>query len=69
MSKIGCLIYGISHLPNIVKGLVKKYGNCNVRCIGVRDQFRLGGGGAEVSCPNILSIACSKIKWFCPNIT
>ena len=38
--------------------------------IGVRDQFRLGGGGgAEVSCPNILSIACPKIKWFCPNIT
>ena len=25
--------------------------------------------GAEVSCPNILSIACPKIKWFCPNIT
>ena len=25
--------------------------------------------GAEVSCPNILSIACLKIKWFCPNIT
>ena len=32
--------------------------------IGVRDQFRLGG--AEVSCPNILYIACQKIKWFCP---
>ena len=30
---------------------------------GVRDQFRLGGGGgAEVSCPNILSIPCPKIK-------
>ena len=25
--------------------------------------------GAEVSCPNMLSIACPKIKWFCPNIT
>ena len=25
--------------------------------------------GAEVSCPNIFSIACPKIKWFCPNIT
>ena len=25
--------------------------------------------GAEVSGPNILSIACPKIKWFCPNIT
>ena len=35
--------------------------------IGVRDQFRLGG--AEFSCPNIFSIACPKIKWFCPNIT
>ena len=33
--------------------------------IGVRDQFRLGGGGgADVSCPNIFSIACPKIKWF-----
>ena len=33
-------------------------------------SFR-GGGGAEVSCPNInfVSIACTKIKWFCPNIT
>ena len=27
-----------------------------------------GGGGAEVSCPNIFSIAFPKIKWFCPNI-
>ena len=35
--------------------------------IGVRDQFCLGW--AEVSCPNIFSIACHKIKWFCPNIT
>ena len=26
-------------------------------------------GADEVSCPNILSIACPKIKWFCPNIT
>ena len=25
--------------------------------------------GAEVSCPNIFSIACQKIKWFCLNIT
>ena len=25
--------------------------------------------GAEVSFPNIFSIACPKIKWFCPNIT
>ena len=25
--------------------------------------------GAEVNCLNILSIACPKIKWFCPNIT
>ena len=25
--------------------------------------------GAEVNCPNIFSIACPKIKWFCPNIT
>ena len=25
--------------------------------------------GAEVSCPHILSIACPKINWFCPNIT
>ena len=38
--------------------------------IGVRDQFRWrGGGGAKVSCPNIFSIACQKIKWFCPNET
>ena len=33
----------------------------------VGDSF--GGGGAEVSCPNIFSIACPKIMWFCPNIT
>ena len=38
-----------------------------VEAIGVRDQFRLGG--AEVSCPNISSIACPKIKWVCPNMT
>ena len=25
--------------------------------------------GAEVSWPNIFSIACPKIEWFCPNIT
>ena len=37
--------------------------------IGVRDQFRSGGGGGEVSCPNIFSIACPKIKRFWPNIT
>ena len=24
--------------------------------------------GAEVSCPNIFSIACPKIKWFCPKM-
>ena len=36
---------------------------CDV--IGVRRR----GGGAEVSCPNILPIACIQIKWFCPNIT
>ena len=36
----------------------------------IRDEFRSGGGGgAEVSCPNIFSIACTKIKCFCPNIT
>ena len=31
----------------------------------------VGGGGwaAEVSCPNIFSVTCQKIKWFCPNIT
>ena len=28
-----------------------------------------GGGEAKVSCPNIFPIACTKIKWFCPNIT
>ena len=31
-----------------------------------RDQFRWGGGGAEVFCPNILYSAYLKIKWFCP---
>ena len=36
------------------------------RCMG---RVSFGGGGAEVSCPNIFSIACTKIKWFCPNIT
>ena len=36
--------------------------------IGVRDQFRWGGGGgAEVSWPNMLSSVCPKIKSFCPN--
>ena len=35
--------------------------------IGVRDEF-VGGGGAEVSCPNNVSIAYPKIKWFCPKI-
>ena len=25
--------------------------------------------GARVSCPDIFSIACPKIKWFWPNIT
>ena len=24
--------------------------------------------GAEVCCPNIFSIACPKIKWFCPKM-
>ena len=28
-----------------------------------------GGGGADVSCLNIFSIACPEIKWFCPIIT
>ena len=46
---------------------VKQY---NEVLIGVRDEFRWGGG-VEVTCPNIviLSIACTKIKWVCPNIT
>ena len=35
--------------------------------ISVRDKFVFRG--AEVSCPNIFSIACTKIKWICPNIT
>ena len=34
--------------------------------IDVRDQFSLG---PKVSCPKIVSSACPKIKWFCPNIT
>ena len=34
--------------------------------IGVR-EFRLGGR-RSCSCPNILSIACPKIKWFYSNI-
>ena len=34
--------------------------------VGVRDQFC---SGAEVSCLNNLSSACTKIKWVCPNIT
>ena len=33
--------------------------------IDVRDQFSLG---PKVSCPKIVSSACPKIKWFCPNI-
>ena len=33
------------------------------------NSFTGGGGGAGVSCPNILSIAYPKIKLFCPNIT
>ena len=38
--------------------------------ISGRAKFRSGGGGgAEVSCRNILTIACTKIKWFLPNIT
>ena len=40
--------------------------------LGIRDVFRSGGGGGgrpEASCPNIFSIACPKIKLFCPNIT
>ena len=39
----------------------------------MRDDHRRTGPvsfrGAEVSCPNIFSITCPKIKWFCPNIT
>ena len=34
-----------------------------IKLIGEWDQFRSGGGGgggAEVSCPNIVSIACPK---------
>ena len=40
--------------------------------IGVRDQFRMGGGGGLMRsvifffCSNILSIALPKIKWFLP---
>ena len=37
---------------------------CTYRCTGPV-SFR----GAEVCCPNIFSIACPNIKWFCPNIT
>ena len=41
---------------------------------GGRDKFRSrgeggGGGVAEVSCLNIFSIACSKIKWFARILT
>ena len=36
------------------------------RCTG-RVSFRGGGGGLKSSC--IFSIACTKIKWICPNIT
>ena len=33
-----------------------------------RVSFR-GGWSLLASCPNIFAIPCTKIKWFCPNIT
>ena len=39
--------------------------------IGVLDEFRAGGGGGSWSIlpEYFFPIACTKIKWFCPNIT
>ena len=34
----------------------------NLKCISVRDEFSLGGGGAKVYCLNIFSIACRQIS-------
>ena len=38
-------------------------------CNNHRRTGRVSFRGAEVSCPNIFSIVCTKIEWFCPNIT
>ena len=40
-----------------------------MRIISVRDRFRSGGGGAEVSCPNLFPLLARKSSGFCPNIT
>ena len=41
------------------------YSTVAIRCTG---RFSFEGREAEVSCPNISSVACPKIKCFCPNI-
>ena len=54
---------GYNHLQTIQQNNCVKV--ISYLSIGVRDQFR---SGAEISYLNMFSIACPKIKWFCPNI-
>ena len=59
----------IQNLQNIVWGLEKKeIVTWNVS-LGHKRTGLVLLSGAEVSYPNIFSIACTKMKWFCPNIT
>ena len=47
---------------------VKSYPQIVSLTIGVRDEFSSGGGLKSLA-RIYFSIACTKIKWFCSNIT
>ena len=51
--------------------MIKSRSNFPSAHIGVRGEFRSGGGGGGLKSLSriFVSIACTKIKWFCPNIT
>ena len=70
---IGPLVDPLAHKELVFLALAR-WNEYNYQSLnGFRRAHRRTGPvsfrGAEVSCPNILSIACPKIKWFCPNIT
>ena len=60
-------------IVEIVMKVSKQWNSIVIENVNYKDNHKRTGPvsfrGAEVSCPNILSIDCPKIKWFCPNIT
>ena len=57
---------GLGGTPDFLRGCAIISAKKGARDISVRAEFHSGGWSLL---PEYFSIACTKIKWFCPNIT